>query len=105
MVPKLAPVLAGFTAAMILGVASCSSESGPERTPPPHSTAVTATAGLRAPSERWADLPESQKSTVCVQAREAGGPDYRGMLRALMDAGLTQPDAAAMLPYAVNECL
>jgi hypothetical protein len=31
-------------------------------------------------------------------------PDYRGMLKALMDAGYDQPEASAMLPYAANVC-
>lgn len=102
--PRTGSVFAGITAAMFLGVAGCSS-GGTEPAPSSSPTAVTASADLKVASECWADLSGPQQNSVCEQALQSDGPDYRGMLKALMKTGLEQEDAAAMLPFAVNECL
>lgn len=77
----------------------------------------TPSADLRSIAQRWDGLPADVKAAVCEAAQEtpetgttdAGRipqerPDYRGMLAVLVFNGMAQPDATAMLPYAVNEC-
>jgi hypothetical protein len=101
--PRTGAVFTGITAAMFLGMAGCSSETGPD--PSPGSATVTASADLRAVSERWKGLSGPEQNAVCEHTLQTEGPDYRGMLHALMETGMGQPDAAEMLPYAVNECV
>lgn len=70
-------------------------------------------------AQRWKGMTEDERRAVCDEAHgtpdpvntdpgsgqiPATGPDYKGMLNALIGAGFEQPDAAAMLPYAVNAC-
>ena len=104
--------------ALLLALAGCGTDT-PE---PQESPVQTLHANLKKVSERWAELDESEKASVCTAAttlptpegeEEDGGsgqipysgPNYRAMLNALMDTGLKQPEAAAMLPYAANKCL
>lgn len=51
---------------------------------------------------RWKGLSEEYRMSACVHAWPS--PDYREMLHVLMDAGYDQQEAAAMLPYAVEDC-
>lgn len=75
--------------------------------------------GLPSVAERWKGMTGQERKAVCDEAHStpdaegtdagtgqipASGPDYKGMLNALIDAGFEQPDAAAMLPYAANAC-
>lgn len=98
---------------LLLALTAC----GDSDTPEPK---VTGTADLASAAERWAELNAVEKDEVCQAAEgtpsaptvdggsgqiPASGPDYRAMLNALMETGLSQPDAAAMLPYAVNQCV
>lgn len=70
--------------------------------------AGVATADLGTVTERWDALSEQERDAVCRNAPPSPGkdarPDYRGMLSALMNTGIKQEDATAMLPYAVNQC-
>lgn len=63
-----------------------------------------ADADLEAVGEHWRTLTAEERDRVCLQALERSGPDYKGMLRELRNTGLTQPQAAAMLPTVVNKC-
>lgn len=89
-----------ITAALFFGMAACSPGGDVDPNPTP-----VYTADLEAVSERWKALSESDRGLVCEQARKEPKPDYRGMLNALTDTGLTQDEAASMLPYALNRCL
>ena len=104
-----------ITALLVAGfcMASCGEADTPEG-------GGVATADMPSVKERWKSMDPGEKEAVCAQVKETpapqgtdagsgqiptAGPDYKGMLNALMDAGFEQPDAAAMLPYAVNQCL
>lgn len=81
-------------------------------------TSPTPSADLKKVSERWNEMTWDEQAAVCAAASgplpgegEIGGtatassrPDYRLMLQAIEAAGYTQPEATAMLPYALNEC-
>lgn len=99
---RIGSVFAGITAAMFLGIAGCSSSTDSQ---PATDATTVATADLDAAFKRWDELSGPEQNSVCEHALQTGGPDYRGMLYALMDTGMAQPDAAAMLPYAVNQCV
>lgn len=91
-------VYAAVTAFLFLGMAGCGSGFG-ESTPA--STEVSVSPSI---AERWSKVSGYDQNLVCLQALERGGPDYQGMLRELMNAGLAQPDATVLLSYAVNQC-
>jgi hypothetical protein len=98
--------------ALLLALAGCGSDTGePER------GAVTATADLPSVEKRWNSMTGEEQEAVCTAASgplpgegEVGGystgdvKDYKGMLNAIEDAGFSQQEAAAMIPYALNEC-
>ncbi|MFE0472555.1 hypothetical protein ACFW2V_13165 [Streptomyces sp. NPDC058947] len=98
---RIGSAFAGITVVMFLGAVGCSSHEEP----PDDRQPVTGTADLKAVAERWRDLSPEERHEVCERATKSERPDYRGMLHVLEDAGLRQQDAAAMLPYAVNECV
>lgn len=92
---------------------SCGEADTPGRQP-------VATADLPSVTERWKGMTDEERAAVCQQASQAPspeeadsgsgqipetGPDYKGMLNALIEAGFDQPEAAAMLPYVANQCL
>lgn len=99
-----------ITAALVVlfGAASCGDSDTPG--------SPAATADLEKVSDRWQDMTEGERQAVCTAASgplpgegEIGGtatssPDYRAMLDAIEEAGFTQSEAAAMIPYALNEC-
>jgi hypothetical protein len=82
----------------------------------------TLSADLNQAARNWKAMSEDDQAAVCMAASgplpgegEVGGAapptpgasasvDYRGMLEAIEEAGHSQPEAAAMLPYALNEC-
>lgn len=101
----LSAVYASITTALFLGVAGCSSGEGVDPNPSSSPTLVTASADLKAVFRHWANLSGPQQNSVCEWALQTDGPDYKGMLEALVGTGLSQADAAATLPFAVNECL
>lgn len=93
-------VYTGITAAFFLVTASCSTAQEPvgHRTSEPSSFQQVAEG-------RWNSLSSEEQGAVCVQALEEGGPDYRGMLRALVDTGMAKPDATVILPFIVSRCV
>ena len=101
---RLSAVYASITAALFLGMAGCSPGSEDESGPSSGPTVVIGTADLKAVAERWKGLSDPQRNSVCEPARQADSPDYGGMLRALVNAGVTQEDAAEMLPYVASQC-
>lgn len=102
---------------MLFGAVACEDSDTPDPVP-------TLSADLPKASERWKGMTEDEQAAVCAAASgplpgegEVGGGgteiplpgetpsvDYRMMLDAIEDAGFTQPEAAAMIPYALNEC-
>jgi hypothetical protein len=104
------------SAALLLALAGCGTD-----TPDPEPTG-TLHADMAKVSQRWKNLTEDEKKDVCtaatsvatpspVEEEDGGseqipytGPNYKAMLKVLMDTGLDQPQAAAMLPYAANKC-
>lgn len=82
----------------------------------------TLSSDLKKAADRWNEMDEDEQAAVCTAASgplpgegEVGGTstyspgtdpriDYKGMLNAIEDAGYSQEQAAAMLPYALNEC-
>lgn len=107
--------------ALLLVLAGCNDSPDPAPTATRTVTAP-ATAELPMASKRWKSMSEDEQAAVCTAASgplpgegEIGGTsthspgtdpevDYRGMLNAIEDAGFTQEEATAMLPYALNEC-
>lgn len=67
------------------------------------SASIASTNQARA-EKHWEALTGEERDLVCLQFLERAEPDYRGMLRELMSAGITQAEATEMLPTAVNEC-
>lgn len=98
-----------LAAPLLLLALGCGADNGGDPAPSP-------TADLKKVSERWAEMTEQEQSAVCAAASaplpgegEIGGtststPDYREMLNAIEKAGYSQPEATAMIPYALNEC-
>jgi hypothetical protein len=101
---RISAAYAGVTALLFLGVAACQSGASGQSEKPSSSSIATAHADLDSAARRWSRLDRSTQDLVCLQALERGGPDYQGMLRELTTADISQPEAAAMLPYAANEC-
>jgi hypothetical protein len=105
---------------MLLALAGCTDE--PDPAPTVTQTVTPRDGDLPMASKRWKGMSEDEQAAVCTAASgplpgegEIGGTstyspgedpevDYRGMLNAIEDAGFTQEQAAAMLPYALNEC-
>jgi hypothetical protein len=103
--------------ALLMVLAGCS--GGDSDTPEP---VPTLSSDLKKAADRWKDMTEDEQAAVCAAASgplpgegEIGGTstfspgtdpsiDYRAMLNAIEAAGYTQPEATAMLPYALNEC-
>ena len=98
--------------ALLMGVFALTSCEGSDTTDDPRPVQKTV-------AERWKGMTEKERKAVCDEARntpdsvntdaDSGqipptGPDYKGMLGALVEAGFAQPEAAAMLPYAANAC-
>jgi hypothetical protein len=69
---------------------------------------------------RWNGIPEGVQEEVCAAAEQkpaggtvdtgsgqipAQGPDWQGMLEVLVFNGMQRGDAAALLPYAANQCV
>ncbi|WP_406381384.1 hypothetical protein OHU25_51300 [Streptomyces sp. NBC_00117] len=94
------------TPLLLLALAACSSGNGEDKDDDRPSTNPTAvgTADLKAVKKRWEALTGDERKRVCSQVHESGGPDYRDMQTELQRTGLTQPQAAEMLPSAVNWC-
>lgn len=99
---------------LLAALAACGGDPAPSSTPD-----ATLSADLNEVEQHWDALTALQQEQVCQAALgtpasgavdsgsgqiPSGGPDYRAMLDALMEAGLNQPDAAAMLPTVADEC-
>lgn len=71
-------------------------------------------------AQQWNGIPEGVREEVCAAARQrsasgavdtgsgqipAQGPDWQGMLEVLVYNGMRHDAAAALLPYAANECV
>lgn len=98
----------------LFGLTSCGETDTPE-------PSATPSADLKKVSERWSrDMTQDERDAVCAALRTTpsqeytdpgsgqlpySGPNYKAMLDAIMDAGFSQPEAAAMIPYAVNKCV
>lgn len=100
---KTSAAFASITAAFFLVVAGCGSDAD-RHNESPNVSVASSVSPTDSPSARWNRLDGSTQNLVCLQALERGGPDYRGMLRELMTAGISQPDAAAMLSHATDQC-
>lgn len=96
--------------ALLLGAFSVTSCGDSDRSGDP---SPLGTADPPSVTERWKGLTRDERDAVCAQASappsppgqiSQDGPDYRGMLSALMETGLKQEDASAMLPYVVSQC-
>lgn len=109
--------------AMLLALSGCGDEDpSPAPTVTATQTVTPRDTELPMASKRWKSMSEDEQAAVCTAASgplpgegEIGGTsthspgtdpeiDYRGMLDAIEDAGFTQEQATAMLPYALNEC-
>ena len=96
---------AAITACFFLAVAGCGSAEGARPQVIPEASSVSVPTSSDTIPGRWSRIDGYTQNLVCLQALERGGPDYRGMLRELMNAGVDQPDAVTMLPYVSNRCL
>lgn len=113
--PKEHPMKRSLLVVPVLLAALTACSGGGSDTPEP---SPTASADLKKVSERWNDMTWDEQAAVCAAAArplpgegEIGGtatatprPDYRLMLEAIEAAGYSQPEATAMIPYALNEC-
>lgn len=109
-------VVSLFTFALVL-MTGCQE---PPRAPTGPGGTPVATAYLPTVAERWEAMTEQERGRVCTAASgplpgegevggaAAGSPsdgvDYREMLKGLENAGNTQSEAAAMIPYALRQC-
>lgn len=100
---RLAAAYAAITAAFFLAVAGCSSKGSPEPLAS-ESEIEAATADLRSVTARWDRLSAAEHNEVCETVRQAGEPDYEAMADALIATGLSENEAAEMLPYTAARC-
>lgn len=70
-------------------------------------------------AQQWNGIPGDVQEQVCAAAQERAasgavdtgsgqipeGPDWQGMLEVLVYNGMRHDAAAALLPYAANECV
>lgn len=105
MTPRVSAACASATACLFLIVAGCGTDADDQPKQPPSPSVVMSNTNPGSATTQWKRLDGYTQNLVCLQALERGGPDYRGMLHELMKAGLPQPEAAAVLPYAANECM
>ena len=102
--------IALLVAVLLLVLAGCKRDSTDDPGTPASPTSL---AG------EWSGLPEGVQEEVCAAAEQkpaggtvdtgsgqipAQGPDWQGMLEVLVFNGMERGDAAALLPYAANEC-
>lgn len=95
---------------LLLLLVGCRADTGEDPAP---RVSPTSMAG------RWDAVPGDVQAQVCAAAQEQPdpetvdtgsgqipeGPDWQGMLEVLVFNGMARGDAAALLPYAANECI